>query len=585
MSAETLLRTAYLIPLAPLVASVLILFFRRRLGFEGAWVGMVALLYAFVHSFLIAAGFFTGDMVLPKEGLQGRFFESFLTWFSVGGFDFRLGVLIDGLSALMLVVVTLVSLLVQIYSFAYMRGHARFGRYFAYINLFTFSMLVLVVANELVQFFIGWELVGLSSYLLISFDFERPAAADAGRKAFLTNRVGDLGMYLALLIAFNYLGTFNIPMLQESVRTAGHPAWVILAVPLLLFCGAIGKSAQVPLHFWLPDAMEGPTPASALIHAATMVAAGVYMVARLFFLFEAAPLSLDVVAWVGTITALVAAIMGLSSNDIKRVLAFSTVSQLGFMMAALGCAGYAAGMFHLTTHAAFKALLFLCAGSVIHATHTNDMTKMGGLKTQMPVTAAAFLIATLAIAGCPPFAGFYSKEAVLAAALAKDPIIFALLALSAFLTSFYMFRAWFLTFTGAPRDRERFLHAHESPPAMTAPLVILAMLSVGIGFFFWYQDNISKWVHWGEPSVGHHGGDLVMFTSLSVFVLGLASAWTVYMSRPPRFNGLATLTSLLGRFYRNALDQGIVNGFARAGIVFERKLATKISGFQRCCRI
>jgi NADH-quinone oxidoreductase subunit L len=315
---------------------------------------------------------------------------------------------------MMLVVVTLVSLLVQIYSISYMHDHPRFGRYFAYVSLFTFSMLVLVVANNMLQFFMGWELVGLCSYLLIGFDVERDAAAYASRKAFLTTRVGDLGFYIGLLIIFNFLGTFSIPSLFQNVTSLNYPTWVLTAVPLLLFFGAMGKSAQIPLHVWLPDAMEGPTPASALIHAATMVAAGVYMVARVFFLFEAAPISLEVVAWVGVATAVIAATMGLVASDIKRVLAFSTVSQLGFMMTALGCGGYAAGMFHLTTHAAFKALLFLCAGSVIHAVHTNDMWKMGGLASKMPITAISYLIATLAIAGMPLTSGFYSKEEVLA---------------------------------------------------------------------------------------------------------------------------------------------------------------------------
>ncbi len=563
MSGLFLLNHAFLIPLAPPAAFVVILAFRNKLGLQGAWVGIPVMLYALGHALLIAAGLFSGSLVLPKDGLQGKYFEWAVNWFSVGNFDFRVGVLIDGLSSLMLVVVTLVSLLVQVYSIAYMREHKRFGRYFAYVNLFTFSMLLLVVANDMLQFFIGWELVGLSSYLLIGFDFEKETAAVAARKAFLTTRLGDLGFYLALLTIFNYLGTFNIPQLFQNITAVPYPSWVLTAVPLLLFCGAMGKSAQVPLHAWLPDAMEGPTPASALIHAATMVAAGVFLVARVYFLFQASPIALDVVAWIGVLTALMGAIMGVVSNDIKRVLAFSTVSQLGFMMTALGCGGYSAGMFHLATHAAFKALLFLCAGSVIHAVHTNDMWKMGGLKTQMPVTAASYLVATLAITGCPPFAGFYSKEEVLGAALHHNPVIFALLAVAATLTSFYMFRSWFLTFTGMPRDRERFQHAHESPALMTGPLIILAFLAASLGFFFWYQGNLEKFVHWGTPET-HGGGDLVMFTSLSAFTVGLAGACTLYLGGAPKTHP-APAGEVVARLYRDLLDLGPVAFVTKSG--------------------
>jgi NADH-quinone oxidoreductase subunit L len=559
---------------------------------------VAALSYCFIHALLIFIGIYTGSLHLPTEGLQGHFYELTTTWFSIGNYDFRVGVLIDGLSSTMLVVVTLVSLLVQIYSISYMHDHIRFGRYFAYVNLFTFSMLVLVIANEVLQFFIGWELVGLSSYLLIGFDFERDKAAYAGRKAFLTTRVGDLGMYIGLLTIFNYMGTFNIPLLHQNLTNTTHLPWVLTAVPILLFCGAMGKSAQVPLHVWLPDAMEGPTPASALIHAATMVAAGVYMVARLYFLFEISPVAMSVVAWVGVITAVIAASMGLVASDIKRVLAFSTVSQLGFMMTALGCGGYAAGMFHLTTHAAFKALLFLCAGSVIHAVHTNDMWKMGGLKTRMPITAASYLIATLAIAGCPFLAGFYSKEEVLAAAFGYNKVIFGLLAFASFLTAFYMFRSWFLTFTGDPRDKEKFHHAHESPALMTVPLMVLAFLSLTAGFALWYQGNLGHWVHWGaHAEESHHGGHTVLFVSLGVFASGLLGATWVYMMKPPKHDALALRLAIPYRILINKykfdelylsfidrvyypvsrglakldydfLDQWIVDGVGRGGKVF-----------------
>ena len=588
-----------MIVLAPLAAFAVILTLRKFLGLQGAWVGTLAMFYGFVHASLIAIGIFNGSIHLPSEGLQGHFFESQMTWFSVGNFDFRLGLLIDGLSSMMLVVVTLVSFLVQLYSISYMHDHKRFGRYFAYVNLFTFSMLILVVANDMLQFFVGWELVGLCSYLLIGFDFERDAAGYAARKAFLTTKVGDCGIYVGLLIIFNYFGTFNIPSLHQNIQNAsamGYQNWVLFAVPALLFFGAMGKSAQFPLHVWLPDAMEGPTPASALIHAATMVAAGIFMVARVFFLFEVSPMAMDLVAWVGVITAVFAATMGVVSSDIKRVLAFSTVSQLGFMMTALGCGGYAAGMFHLTTHAGFKALLFLCAGSVIHAVHTNDMWKMGGLKTAMPITFAAYSIGTLAISGFPFLSGFYSKEEVLAAAYSHNTVIFALLSFAALLTSFYMFRSLFLTFFGTPRDKHAFQHAHESPPLMTIPLIILSIISVFAGFALYYHGNLSHWISWGAHGHGeaHHPSPVVLYSSLSAFGLGLFGAFWVYMSRPPKAEALGAAFALPHKILSNRyyvdeaylwfiakiyypvsnwfaktdydlVDQFIVDGFGRVG--------------------
>jgi NADH-quinone oxidoreductase subunit L len=557
MSGELLLQHSYWIAFAPLIAFALILAFRNVLGLQGAWVGTLAMFYGLLHSLLIATGIFTGSIALPSEGLQGHYYQWAVTWFSAGTFDFRLGVLIDGLSSLMLVVVTLVSFLVQLYSISYMEGHKRYGRYFAYVNLFTFSMLLLVLANDMLQMFIGWELVGLCSYLLISFDFERDAAAYAGRKAFITTKVADLAFYMGLLTIFNYLGTFNIPNLfqnYQNLQSFHYPGWVVTFVPILLFIGAMGKSAQFPFHVWLPDAMEGPTPASALIHAATMVAAGVYMVARVYFLFAASPLSMSMVMWVGVITALLAASMGLVSEDIKRVLAFSTVSQLGFMMTALGAGGYAAGMFHLTTHAAFKALLFLCAGSVIHAMHTNDMWKMGGLKTKMPLTFVAYAIATLAISGFPLLSGFYSKEEIFAAVYLRDPVVFALLAFAAFLTSFYMFRSLFLTFFGVPRDKHAFEHAHESPVIMTIPLIVLSLLSLFLGFAMHYDNNLTRWISWGEPHEAAVPHMVLLATSLTVFTLGFVGAYWVYLSRTPRYEMLAAKFSgayklLQNRYY------------------------------------
>lgn len=538
MPASQLLETSYMVPLAFLAAFVLIFVSKKYLWMKGAWLGIIASFYALIHSLLIAYGVYSGVVEWPREGLQGRFFELSWTWFSVGNFDFQVGVLLDGLSSMMLVVVTLISFLVQVYSLGYMHGHKRFGLYFSYLNLFTFSMLLLVLADNLLQFFIGWELVGLCSYLLIGFDFERDAASYAGRKAFITTKIADLGFYLALLIIFNFLGTFNIPNLYHNLSSIAYRGLWLQIIPILMFLGAMGKSAQVPFHVWLPDAMEGPTPVSALIHAATMVAAGVFMVARMFFLFEMVPWSLDIVAWVGVTTAVVAASMGLVSSDIKRVLAFSTVSQLGFMMAGLGCGGYVGGMFHLTTHAAFKALLFLGAGSVIHAVHTNDIWQMGGLRTKMPLTAFTFLIGTFAIAGFPMMSGFFSKEEILLAAFHRDIIFFILLVFAATLTSFYMFRLLILVFFGDPRVKEKFNQAHESPFVMTFPLVVLAFLSVFLGGFLSYNQNVGQWFKWGEVLADEENRKAIMAFSLVVFVVGWVLALWIYNDKSPKYNYL-----------------------------------------------
>jgi NADH-quinone oxidoreductase subunit L len=371
-------------------------------------VGIAAIGYCLIHSLGILA------TVVGQPGFTN---ETSWTWFRFGIFETQWGFLIDGLSALMLVVVTLVSFLVHLYSISYMKDDPRFKRFYAYLSFFTFAMLLLVVANNFLQIFIGWELVGLASYLLIGFWFEKTSAAAAGKKAFLTTKVGDLGFFIALMMIFSLLGTLNFAQVAARVSENLISPQVAGAIALLLFWGAVGKSAQVPLHVWLPDAMEGPTPVSALIHAATMVAAGVYLVARTYFLFEHAPFALGTVAWTGGITALIAATMALVATDFKRVLAFSTVSQLGYMMLAMGLGDKVAGMFHLTTHAFFKALLFLCAGSVIHATHENDIRKMGGLSRKMVWTFMTFAVALLAISGVWRLAGFYSKDMILEAAL------------------------------------------------------------------------------------------------------------------------------------------------------------------------
>src|SRR5579883_3125859 len=371
-------------------------------------------------------------------------------WLQFPGFSFTLGLRVDGLTAVMLIVVTSVSTLVQFYSQGYMEGDPGYGRYYAYMSLFTASMLGLVLADSILMIFIFWELVGLCSFLLIGFWFHKPSAAAAAKKAFITTRVGDVGFMIGILILWTHTNTFNIAQLHRLAASGAIGSTTLTLAALGIFAGAAGKSAQVPLHIWLPDAMGGPTPVSALIHAATMVAAGVYLVARMFPVFDAPGASgaLHTVAWIGAITAIVAATMGVVNPDIKKVLAYSTISQLGYMMLSLGTGAYVAAIFHLMNHAYFKALLFLGSGSVNHASNTFDMRRMGGLRKVMPVTFVTFLIASLSLSGVPPFSGFYSKDDILHAAWNDNKILFVLGFLVVFMTAFYMFRAIFLTFFG-----------------------------------------------------------------------------------------------------------------------------------------
>ena len=402
-----------------------------------------------------------------------------------GGVTLRLGLIVDSLTAVMLVVVTFVSLMVQIYSQGYMHGDPGYHRYYAWMSLFTMSMLGLIVAGNLVFVFVFWELVGLCSYLLIGFWFHKPSAANAAKKAFIVTRIGDFGFLAGILILYMNTGTFDIAELHE-LAIAGLLAGSALTWGAIgIFAGAVGKSAQFPLHTWLPDAMEGPTPVSALIHSATMVSAGVFLVARMFPLFENSPAALTTVAIVGGVTAIFAASMGLVANDIKRVLAYSTISQLGYMMLGLGTGGVAIGIFHLFNHAFFKALLFLGSGSVNHATGTFDMRLMGGLRRMMPWTYATFVIASLSIAGIWPLSGFWSKDEIVISALAQ-PVLFALALITVFMTAFYMFRAVFMTFGGEYRGgspEAHGSHPHESPNVMVIPMVALAVLAVFSGLW------------------------------------------------------------------------------------------------------
>lgn len=453
-----------------------------------------------------------------------------------GSFVIPMGIYIDPLTAIMLMVVTIVAGLVQIYSLGYMKGDPRFARYYAYLSLFTFSMLGLVLAGTFILMFVFWELVGFTSYILIGFWFEKKSASDAGKKAFITTKIGDLGFLAGLVLLIFAVGSASLPELDYMIANgeiADNLVPLVALAGLLMFAGAVGKSAQFPLHVWLPDAMEGPTPVSALIHAATMVAAGVYLTARMMGIIVISDTMMYVVASIGAFTAILAASIGLVQNDIKRVLAYSTVSQLGYMIMALGLAGYTAGTFHLMTHAFFKALLFLGAGSVIHAVHTNDIQFMGGLHKKMKVTSITFLIASLSISGIFPLSGFWSKDEIFAVALEGGHYIFLVVGIVvAGMTAFYMFRLYFLTFTGEPRDQRAYDRAHESPRSMTVPLMILAVLSVCAGWVGipWLHKGYSSFVYYGavhhvEPSF------LLMGISLAVALSGIGLAYAIYVKK------------------------------------------------------
>ncbi|OGF51051.1 MAG: hypothetical protein A2231_04265 [Candidatus Firestonebacteria bacterium RIFOXYA2_FULL_40_8] len=514
-----------LIPLLPLLAFVINIFFGKKIGTKAAYVSLTAISVSFVISLYLFFGLIAG-----VEKTVEYTFE----WLNFGSTGVKLGIMLDGLTAVMLVVVTTVSLLVKLYSIGYMHGDPRYSRFYAYLSMFTVAMLGLVLANNFLLLFISWELVGLFSYLLIGFWYEKKSASDAGKKAFITTKVGDLGFFAGLLLLFTVFGTFNFTELGQLViaRLASGSVSVgmLNLIGILIFCGAVGKSAQFPLHVWLPDAMEGPTPVSALIHAATMVAAGVYLVARTFFIYVEAPIAMSVVAYTGAFTAIFAASMALVAYDIKRVLAFSTVSQLGYMVMALGVGGYTAGMFHLTTHAFFKALLFLGAGSVIHGSGTQDIREMGGLGKKMKITMVTFLIACLSISGVPGFSGYFSKEEVLSAAYNSGNLfIYWIGTVTAFMTAFYMFRLFFMTFTGKPRTE---IHAHESPKTMTVPLMVLAVLSIVAGGLFVMGHSFEKLVYFGAEGAGEGGAEagshFVRNMSITAAVLGITLAFFMY---------------------------------------------------------
>lgn len=493
------------VPFPLIITLLLTLLVGKRVGEKVAIIGIIGTL----SSFILALS------MLPQV-IDGATKELQFNWF----LDIKLGFILDPLTIILLTVVSFLATFILIYAYGYMQKEEGQVRFFAFVQLFTFSMLSVIIADNLLQAFIFWEIMGLCSYLLIGFWFQKPSAARAAKKAFLTTRVGDVLMLIGVLILYTNLHTFNY---NEIFIAVGHGQisnyWLTLAT-LFIFGGVVGKSAQFPLHVWLPDAMEGPTPVSALIHAATMVKAGIYLVARLYPLYQLTPITLETMAIIGAITALGAALMAVVAKDFKQILAFSTLSQLGFMVVALGTLGYVAAILHLVNHAFFKALLFLGAGSAIHGAGTNDVWKIGGLFKYQKVTAITMLLGTLSISGIPPFSGFWSKDEILISAFHHGhPLVFLALIIASFLTAFYMFRLYYLVFTGEKRSD---YHGHESPWSMLTPLVVLAGLAVFSGFagkaisFFLTGEHIS------------HDGNFVMILSIIVAVSGALISTLVY---------------------------------------------------------
>ena len=570
----------WLIPLFPALGALINGLLGRRVTRERAHliaVGSVGL------SLLLALVVIIRTIFNPSEPIHAKLY----TWVFAGEFSADMALLVDPLSAIMLFVVCGVGFLVHVYSIGYMHGDEGYPRFFTYMNLFMMSMLILVLADNYLLMFVGWEGVGLCSYLLIGFWYDRQSASDAGKKAFLVNRIGDAGFMLAIFLIFWTTHSLNYETVFHYVHEHPISTGLATAITLLLFVGAMGKSAQVPLYVWLPDAMEGPTPVSALIHAATMVTAGVYMVVRSQALFVLAPATMTVVALVGAFTAIFAASIGLVQNDIKRVLAYSTVSQLGYMFLACGVGAFASGLFHVMTHAFFKGLLFLGAGSVIHAMHEEqDMRHMGGLHKHIPGTYRTMLWATIAIAGIPPLAGFWSKDEILTSAIKGGGLNYLWWVMgmcAAFMTSFYMFRLLFMTFYGQERFDTDHVHPHESPPSMLSPLKILAVLSIIGGFMVGIPPENGLFHRFLAHAFAAHGGAhhafhwwpdfFLMIVSTLVALAGFVTAYYLYLSNPQARQGwVDRIRSALG-----VLWNAVRNTSAPEAFYTERtnRLATK----------
>ncbi|MEL7565022.1 MAG: NADH-quinone oxidoreductase subunit L [Dehalobacterium sp.] len=524
-----MIELAWLIPILPLIAYALIIFLTKKAKGLSVAVALAGVGASLVLSIGVLVETIQKGITMEEP------FEVAVKWLRLSaidkytGLNIDMGVLIDPLSAVMMFVVTFIATLVIIYSVGYMHGDPGFSRYFAYMSLFTFSMLLLVIANNFFEMFFGWELVGLCSYLLIGFWFEKPSAAKAANKAFITNRWGDFGFMLGIILLYVNFQTFNFGELAHIVENGSNGVGVatLTLITLLIFAGPLAKSAQFPLHVWLPDAMEGPTPVSSILHAATMVAAGVYLLARGFVLFHESSQTLLVIAYIGGFTALFAASLALVQQDIKRILAFSTLSQLGYMVMVIGVGSITAGMFHLTTHAFFKCMLFLGAGSVIHAVHTQNIFEMGGLSKKMPITTWTFVIGALALAGIFPLAGFWSKDEILLATHeAGFTGLYWLATIVAGMTAFYMFRLIFVAFFGEKRTDH---HAHESTPWMTVPLLILAVFAVFSGWVM-VKMGYAEMVFFGHP---HHAeiNMGIALTSTVFAVGGIILAWYIYFRK------------------------------------------------------
>ena len=591
-----IIQLAIAVLLLPLIAFVIQIFLGSRLPRGGDWVSTGAMFLSLIGSIII----FTQVLGNFDPGFRSE--ESFL-WAVVGYRTFEIGIVIDNVTAVMLVVVSLVSSLVHLYSIAYMHGDIRYSRYFAYLSIFSFSMLGLILTDHLLIIYVFWELVGLSSYLLIGFWFERQSAYRAAIKAFLTTRIGDIGMFIGIMIIYATLGTLSLSEIALDIDHGLLKGGLLTAAALCLFAGAVGKSAQFPLHVWLPDAMEGPTPVSALIHAATMVVAGVYLVVRIFFLLSAE--AMLIIAYIGGFTALFAATIALVQNDIKKVLAYSTISQLGYMMLALGVGAYTAGFFHLATQAAIKAGLFLGSGSVIHAMHhalhevgshddAQDMRNMGGLRKKMPITFWAFMLSTLAISGIPLTSGFLSKDAILNGSLSfalESPGHFLLPVFgfgAALLTAFYMFRLVFKTFFGKFALESAIEHIHESPAVMVIPLIVLAILST---FIFFSANPISAEEGWfyhlihkpDQLAIATHGDDhheeggaahlYGIILSLSMAGLGILLAFLAYYLK---IIPVGAWAGKVGGLYRALVNKWYMDELYDAAVI---KLSIDMSRF------
>ena len=580
---------AWLLPAIPAAIFALVALFNRFIPRRGDWIAILGMAAVVVLGLIVLLDFqssFSGGIFAPQDGAHVYSFG----WVEIGDvFLIEFSTYIDAVAVLMIAVVSIVTLMVMVYSVGYMRGEPRYGLYFAMLSGFAAAMLMLVTSGNLMLLYLSWEAVGLASYLLIGFYWERQIAAEAAKKAFITTRIGDVGLLIGIILLWRGAGTFDIQEIIAFAKEGGYGELYLTVTMLFVFAGAIGKSAQFPLHVWLPDAMEGPTPVSALIHAATMVVAGVYLVARMMPVFDEVLIARDVVLYIGLTTAVLGATMGLVTSDIKRVLAYSTMSQLGFMFVALGVGSVTAAMFHLFTHAFFKSLLFLGAGSVIHATGQQTVEQLGGLWRKLPVTTLVFGVGSLALAGIIPLAGFWSKDEILVELRDHEPfVLFVILGATSALTAIYSTRLVLLTFFGEAKDRAANAHAHESPPVMLVPLVILAGLAVvagfvafeGVGEVLGFTGGIGN-VVFTQGELGHTFGlnETVAFGAMASALAGIALGFIYWWGRAERAEQARSWAPelhdlLVNRYYFDQLYQftidRVILGLATVVAYFDR---------------